>query len=47
MPVFWLQRLFSFDQADYMRDVTYFFVVRARNDVGESDNSTVFSFLTP
>lgn len=30
-----------------MRDVTYSFVVRATNDVGESDNSTVFTFLTP
>ena len=34
-----LQRVFKFDQSVYLRDVEYYFVVRATNNFGESDNS--------
>lgn len=42
-----LQRLFTLDQADWMRDVMYKIVVSATSEFGRSDNSSEWEFLTP
>ena len=42
-----LQRVFKFDQSEYLRDVEYHFIVRATNNFGESDNSGEADVETP